>query len=323
VERVTRYLALVVAVFASWTVADSPRPFATASTSPSSALAQIARAIPEREVAHGQKFIFGNFFTFVTPGSGAVISRTPGGPGEAHVDDKPNINDTTPNGPRHVTCPDGASAVLRPVLPNYPVPSTGALRTTVYYGQLVLRFTASLWRDDSLCTLVSQRAALPIIADVRTAPNTDLTAVAYQQIAASVTTASLDLIPTPTDIHRCDLSLMQSLSYMDLIDSTKPLPSGSQQCYLNAPRSVATNGLTARWSIPGFEEYTPDEHGIRLYKTQALTYYVDLNSLLASSDVSSINSAVIDCLENYIHQTLIKNLPALTPIGIAQVWPAI
>jgi hypothetical protein len=30
----------------------------------------------------------------------------------------------------------------------------------------------------------------------------------------------------------------------------------------------------------------------------------------------------VDCLENYIHQTLIGNLPALTPIGIAQIRPA-
>lgn len=56
-----------------------------------------------------------------------------------------------------------------------------------------------------------------------------------------------------------------------------------------------------------------------MYKTQALKYYIDLNSPFRASDVSSINSAMIDYLENYIHQTIIKNLPAITPIGLAQV----
>jgi hypothetical protein len=67
------------------------------------------------------------------------------------------------------------------------------------------------------------------------------------------------------------------------------------------------------------EEYTPDERGVQVYKTRALTYYTDLNSLLAVRDVSLIDSTVVDLLENYIHQTVIKNLPAITPIGLAHV----
>jgi hypothetical protein len=148
--------------------------------------------------------------------------------------------------------------------------------------------------------------------------------MASQQIAASVTTATLDFISTRIDIRRCDLSVMQSLGHADLTDLTTPLPSGSNNCYLNARSCDITNGISVRWSIPGFEQYVPNEQGIRVYKTQALTYYVDLNSLLTSSDVRSINPAVINYLENYIHRTLIKNLPpALTPIGIAQIWPAV
>jgi hypothetical protein len=102
-------------------------------------------------------------------------------------------------------------------------------------------------------------------------------------------------------------------------DPTKPLPSGTNECYLNEPGSNAINGLTARWSIPGFEEYTPNEHGVQVYKTRALTYYTDLNSLLETKDVSLIDSTVVDCLENYIHQTIINNLPAITPIGLAHI----
>ena len=56
-----------------------------------------------------------------------------------------------------------------------------------------------------------------------------------------------------------------------------------------------------------------------MYKTRALTYYTDLNALLETSDVSSVDSAVIDRVGNYIHQKLIKNLPAITPLGLAHV----
>jgi hypothetical protein len=171
---------------------------------------------------------------------------------------------------------------------------------------------------DSLCTLVSQRGALPVIIDFRAGSGAGLTGVS-QQVAASVTTAKLEIIPTRTDIRRCDFFLMKALSRDDFIDQTKPLPDGTNECYLNKPNIGETGGLTARWSIPGFEEYTPDERGIRVYKTRALTYYTDLNSLLEISDVSLIDSAVIDCLENYIHRTVIENLPAITPIGLVQV----
>ena len=256
------------------------------------------------------------------PDGRGVILSTPDSLGEVHVDDETDIKSKTESSPLHVPCPDSASAVLRPIFPNYPVPNTRKFRTTIHYGKLKLRFMSAPKVASSLCTLISQRGALPIIADFRVDPGVGL-AVASQQIAASVTTATLDFIPTRTDIRHCDLSLMESLGRADLIDSTKPLPSGSEKCYLNEHGTAATNGLTVRWSIPGFEEYAPDERGIRVYKTQTLTYYVDLNSLLATNHVGPINSLVVDCLENYIHKTLIKNLPASTPIGIAQVRPAV
>jgi hypothetical protein len=321
-KQAMRYLALVIAVFVSWTVIDSPSSFAADSMSPNPDLAHIIPATPERRVTHIQELFLGNIFRFVAPDDRGVILSTPNSLGDIHVDGETDIKSKTQSSPLHVTCPDSASAVLRPIFPNYPVPNTRKLRTTIHYGKLGLRFMSAPKPDDSLCTLVSQRGALPIIADFRVDPGTRLT-VASQQIAASVTTATLDFIPTRTDIRHCDLSLLESLSRADLIDSTKPLPSGSEKCYLNEPGTAATNGLTVRWSIPGFEEYTPGERGLRVYKTQALTYYVDLNSLLATNDVRSINSLVVDCLENYIHQTLIKNLPAITPIGIAQVSPAV
>jgi hypothetical protein len=139
-----------------------------------------------------------------------------------------------------------------------------------------------------------------------------------QQVAASVTTATLDIIPTRTDIHRCDFFLMRLLGRYAIDDSTKPLPGGTNECYLNEPGDDTTNGLTVRWSIPGFEEYAPDEHGVQVYKTRALTYYTDLNSLFKCRNIRSIGSPMIDHLENYIHRKIIENLPAITPIGLVQ-----
>jgi hypothetical protein len=225
---------------------------------------------------------------------------------------------TTGSGPRPVTCAESASVLLRPVYPTSPVSKPKELRVTLHYGELALRFTSAPRRVESLCTLVSQRGALPVITDFKAGSGAGLTD-ASQQIAASVTTATLDIIPTRTGIRRCDFSLMESLSRVALADPTKPLPSGTNECYLNETDGGPINGLTVRWSIPGFEEYTPDERGVQVYKTQALTYYIDLNSLLATRDVNLIDSAVIDCFENYIHRTVIKNLPAITPIGVTQV----
>jgi hypothetical protein len=55
------------------------------------------------------------------------------------------------------------------------------------------------------------------------------------QVAASVTTATLDIIPTRTDIPRCDFFLMRSLRRPTLNDSTKRLPGDTNECYLNEP----------------------------------------------------------------------------------------
>jgi hypothetical protein len=228
------------------------------------------------------------------------------------------VDPKTGSGPLRVSCPEDASVLLRPVFPDSPVPKPRELRVTMHYGRLALRFTSIPGPNDSLCTLVSQRGALPVIVDFQVGSGTGLTD-ASQQIAASVTTATLDIIPTRTDIRPCDFALMMSLDRAALVDATKPLPSGTNNCYLNRPDDLASNALTVRWSIPGFEEYAPDEDGVQAYKTRPLTYYTDLNSLFSTRTTISIDPAVIDIVENYIHRTLIKNLPAITPIGLPQV----
>jgi hypothetical protein len=66
-------------------------------------------------------------------------------------------------------CPQSASALLRPVkLPGASVPPRiNRLNATFHYGALPLDFTSVANAGESLCTLVSQRGALPIIADFR------------------------------------------------------------------------------------------------------------------------------------------------------------
>lgn len=208
--------------------------------------------------------------------------------------------------------------LLPSVYPDSPLPKPREIRVTLHYGELALHFTPVPGRADSLCTLISQRAALPVIIDFNAGSGAG-PADASQQVAASVTTATLDIIPTRTGIRRCNFFLMKLLSRADVGDSMKPLPDGTNECYLNTPGSGAPNGLAVKWSIPGFAEYAPDESGPQVYRTRALTYYTDLNSLLAVSDVCSIDSTVIDRVEKYIHRTLIRNLPAITPIGLPQV----
>ena len=304
----------------------------------------IAPVVDVRAAGPNQKAFFSKAFTVATSNGRDINLETPEDLGEVHFDDRDNVkiarltstdlihiglrgihssalrfvNGQTESRAPHVTCKDDTSALLHPVYPRSPVPKPKELRVTLHYDKLALRFTSVPKRVYSLCTLVSQRAALPVIADVRAGPGAGLIGTS-RQVAASVTTATLDIIPTRRDIRRCDFSLMRFLTRPVLGDPTKPLPSGTNECYLNELGRSAINGLTARWSIPGFEEYTPDERGVQVYKTRALTYYTDLNSLLATKDVSLIDSTAVDCLENYIHQTIIKNLPAITPIGLAHV----
>ena len=344
-KQVMRHLTLVAALTSS--ICSAPSSFATDSMSVKTNATPIAPVVDARAASPNQEAFFSKVFTVAMSNGRDIIPETLEGRGEVHFDDKNSakiarmstdpihiglrdthsstllfVNGQTESRARHVTCRYDTSALLRPVYPRSPVPKPKELRVTIHYDKLALQFTLAPKRVYSLCTLVSQRAALPVIADVRAGRGAGLIDTS-QQVAASVTTATLDIIPTRTDIRRCDFSLMRSLTRPSLGDPAKPLPSGTNECYLNEPGSSAINGLTARWSIPGFEEYTPDERGVQVYKTRALTYYTDLNSLLATKDVSLIDSIVVDCLENYIHQTIIKNLPAITPIGIAQVSPAV
>ncbi|MBV9648733.1 MAG: hypothetical protein JO296_01170 [Pseudonocardiales bacterium] len=297
-KQAMRHLAVVTAVFMSWTLATPPSSFA-------------ADAMSQRFDEHG-------LLPPDTQRAAKSVVVCAGPPQRFGMDRQCDLPGNRRAGSRRATCVENTLVVLRPVYPNSPVPKPRQLRVTLHYGVLALRFIVAPKRPDSLCTLVSQRGALPVISNINAGPGNSLVK-ASRQVAASVTTATLDIIPTRTDIHRCNFFLMRVLDRPTLNDSTRPLPNDTNECYLNELRDDTTNGLTARWSIPGFDEYIPDEHGVQVYKTRALTYYTDLNSLLATRDVSSIDSTEVDQLENYIHHKIIENLPAITPIGLAQV----
>jgi hypothetical protein len=297
-KQAMRQRAAIIAVFMGWTIATTPSSFAADSTS--------LRSDHNSPLPQGANRSAGSSVDCAAPPQRSGMHR------RCSLSDK-NKDDSF----RRITCAGNTLVVLRPVYPNSPVPKPRQLRVTLHYDTLALRFILTPKNAGSLCTLVSQRGALPVISDINAGPGNGMTETS-QQVAASVTTATLDIIPTRTDIHRCDFFLMRLLSRPTIDDSTKPLPSGTNECYLNEPGDDTTNGLTAKWSIPGFEEYAPDEHGVQVYKTRALTYYADLDSLFASRDIRSINSTMIDHLENYIHRKVIENLPAITPIGLVQ-----
>jgi hypothetical protein len=276
VKQIMRHLSLVAALI-SCIFDGTPSSFVI--TNFGSAGSNAMRITPviddERSVNPSQ----GAFFvTIATPHEKGIILGIPDGRSGTHFDDEINakiarpvstdvirigrrdarsstrwfINSETEGRTRRITCRDDTSAVLRPVYPSSPVPKPKEVRVTLHYDKLALHFKSAPQRVDSLCTLVSQRAALPVIVDVTAGPGAG-PIDASQQITASVTTATLDIIPTRTDVRRCDFSLMRSLTRPVLGDPTKPLPSGTNECYLNGHGSGSINGFTARWSIPGLK----------------------------------------------------------------------
>jgi len=211
--------------------------------------------------------------------------------------------------PLSPSCPANADAMLETV--RLPSASRGfaLVRLTMHYGELPLQFHAE--PAESLCRLVSQRGALPVIFDATAAGRT-ITSV---RGAVSVTTATLDFMPSDAGIRSCDFSLMSALSRQLLLDTVIGLPNGTEDCYLNGPGKPG--GLSVKWMIPGFAEHIRSENGPQVFKTRDLAYYVDVTSLLGQ-EVQTIDSRVVNTVENYIHKTLIDHMPAITPVGLLQ-----
>lgn len=205
----------------------------------------------------------------------------------------------------HVTLPTVDANV---VLPNKSV--------TVSYGKLPLTFKTENGASNAVCTVRSNKGALPVIIHV---PD----AFTSLHVADSVTTATVDFIPADdpsTDVPTCDFSLLHALmravsnlTFKDFADTNNCLLNGS---------SHTSGTLIARWSIPGFAEYAPRaSFGVKVYSTQPLTYYVDLDQLGGAAASDSFPGILQDT-ETFIHTTLIENLPMVDKIGIVQDPPA-
>jgi PKD domain len=209
--------------------------------------------------------------------------------------------------PTQVTLP----AVNAPVkLPDKPF--------TISYGALPLTFTGSAASSGSLCTVVSDRGALPVDIKIPI-PFSSITV----QVGASVTTATVDFFPanaSNTAVPSCDFSLLRALR--DTV--TAPVIAGfaaADNCLLTSSSHTAGN-VIARWSIPGFTEYTPDQNGVPIYTTPPLTYYADLSAMPGAPAQPASFHDILQSLETYIHTTLIQNLPMVDRVGMIQDPPA-
>jgi PKD domain len=182
---------------------------------------------------------------------------------------------------------------------------------SVSYGSLPLTFTSAQPDPGALCTVVSNRGALPVYIDVLGQS---------LQVAASVTTATVDFYPADsslTDVPECDFSLLDNLLSVGQVPLLDDFAS-TNNCLLTAS-DHAKGGVIAEWSIPGFAEYVRDQNGKRIYTTPPLTYYVDLSALPYGP---ASFQETLQALETYIHTTLIQNLPMVSTIGVFQDPPA-
>jgi hypothetical protein len=229
--------------------------------------------------------------------AGMVVLAASVGP--ANAVGQPAATFTCPTSPSQVTLPEVNAPVRVPGKPY-----------SITYRALPLTFTAIPPGAGSLCTVRSNRGALPVNITIPE-PFTMI------HVADSVTTATLDFYPADapvTDVPTCDFSGL-SATIGSVVSRITGAPGTTDDCLL-ATSEHTSGDVIARWSIPGFVEYVPGEQGAPVYSTRPLTYFVDLDALPPGS------SDQLQELETYVHLTLIGNLPVVDPIGIIQDPPA-
>ncbi|MBO0801608.1 MAG: PKD domain-containing protein, partial [Nocardiopsaceae bacterium] len=217
---------------------------------------------------------------------------------------------------RQLPCPaPGQAADVTLPAVNPPVAISGK-PYSISYGSLPLTFTGHRASSGSLCTVISNRGALPVYANIQDPSNSF-------QVASSVTTATVNFYPADspvTDVPRCDFSKLQSMSN-PLEQLLARYFANTNNCLLTAS-SHASGDLIARWSIPGFVEHARNQDGPPVYSTRPLTYYVDLGNIPGAAARPASFQDTLQRLETYLHTTLIRNLPMITDIGIIQDPPA-
>lgn len=187
---------------------------------------------------------------------------------------------------------------------------------SIDYGSLPLTFTTLPHGPESLCTVRSDRGALPVNIEIP-APVTVI------HLADSVTTATLDFYPADapvTDVPECDFSgTLPALGAV--VSRLTGAADVTNDCLLTSSGHV-TSDVIARWSIPGFVEDVPDQYALPVCSTRPLTYFVDLDALNQAAGQPDSFAGQLQELETYLHLTLIRNLPIVDPIGIIQDPPA-
>lgn len=189
-------------------------------------------------------------------------------------------------------------------------------KITVSYGSLPLTFKQVSTGSGAVCTVRSDEGALPVIIN--------LPKHSSLHVADSVTTATLDFLPADdpaTQVPACDFGLLDALLKASSPVKIKDFAETSN-CLLTGS-SHAGGGVIARWSIPGFAEYSPRHGlGVKVYSTQPLTYYVDLSGLPGGQPPLTSFQRILQTTETFIHTTLITHLPMVDKIGIVQDPPA-
>jgi peptidoglycan hydrolase-like protein with peptidoglycan-binding domain len=263
-------------------------------------------------------------------GADGTVGRSTAQKLQQQFDAIPVVDSPKPSPTPAPACPDASQKLPVDLLPVRPPAIDELVRQSVNmsYGDLKLTFSSvPTTTPGAVCTLQSNRGALPIVlhnyAQFRLAPPLGpgigpRVNVGNLTVAHSVTTATLTVVPrSAVSIQKCDFAVMRALQRQILFEST-PKPNNAMDCLLN-DFSDEPATYYVKWSIPGFEEWAPDEkHGVKAYETQALSYYVDIKTLTSGAPLDRIDATLVDRAENYIHRTLIENMPQITPVGIVQ-----
>lgn len=169
----------------------------------------------------------------------------------------------------------------------------------VTYDKLNLQFISQT--ASSLCSLKSNEGILNVLVTWLLIDSTQY------RWATSTTSATLNYFHADEGVNIPQCVFSNDASSM------------TNNCFLNAPPN-SSDDIIVSWETPGFKIEIPPNSGVT-YDTGPRIYWVDLKDLgLGSSD--SLDANNINKVENFIHQTLIKNLSIVDNIGIIQDPPA-
>jgi hypothetical protein len=183
----------------------------------------------------------------------------------------------------------------------------------ITYGPVQLAFTPGQPGGGAQCTMAPAASSLPVdltipgVATPILLGQTDMTQT-LNFFAANTVASTIPL---------CDFGSLQALASASL---TPPLTdfAHTNNCFLT-PTYNASWDVVARWTIPNgilqtaLNQATDTDR--KIYSTQPLTYYVDLDTLpLPQGFSGDTMSALVD----FIYSTLAQDLPVLDRVALIQ-----